>query len=313
MKRTFVVLTLAVGFVKGYSQGLVYMGDYGNTDFQITIWSPQIANPSVSLQGNSSTAFTASITGTSDLPPGTQDGYTGTPLGGSATGPVAPTDYTNAALWSVQLYAAPGVNQPVTALSPVAGTVANFYPNPSLFGFVGTWKSSAVVAISTNTTGGLSPTGQAIAPFGVAGGSPATLAIAAWYNGNGAYTNFNAAVAAGAPVGFSTTGSENLPLSSSPPSDLPAGITSFSLADGSLTSESEFAAPSVGVQYSSGGPLLTLSRTPGSNFVVQYNTNLQPLTWSNLLSLTNLSSGSYMFLDPSAAGQPARFYRVFMQ
>jgi hypothetical protein len=51
----------------------------------------------------------------------------------------------------------------------------------------------------------------------------------------------------------------------------------------------------------------------GSNFVVQYSTNLEAANWMNLLSLPNLPYSPYLFLDPAGVGQPARFYRVFMQ
>jgi hypothetical protein len=50
-----------------------------------------------------------------------------------------------------------------------------------------------------------------------------------------------------------------------------------------------------------------------NNFVVQYSTNLAGSNWINLLSLTNLSSCPYLFLDPAGVGQSARFYRAFMQ
>ena len=33
----------------------------------------------------------------------------------------------------------------------------------------------------------------------------------------------------------------------------------------------------------------------------------------NLLSLTNLPFSPYLFLDPAGDGEPARFYRAFMQ
>jgi hypothetical protein len=51
----------------------------------------------------------------------------------------------------------------------------------------------------------------------------------------------------------------------------------------------------------------------GSNFVVQYSTNLAGSNWTHLLSLTNLAFSPYLFLDSSGVGQPARFYRAFMQ
>jgi len=250
MKKTLVLITCLAGAVSGYSQGQVYMGDYANSDFQITIWSPQAGNPGLSLQGNSSAAFGTShgtaadggaSSGTADFPSGTQNGYTGVPLGGVATGATSSSDYANSLLWSVQLYAGAGTGDAISALSPVSGTVANFYPNLSVQGYSGLWFSTINATISTSTTGGLSPTGQSIAAFGVAAGSPATLAIAAWYNGGGAYSSYNAAVAAGVPAGLSTTGSTDLQGglgNNIPPPDLPApgepntlagGITSFNV------------------------------------------------------------------------------------
>ena len=50
-----------------------------------------------------------------------------------------------------------------------------------------------------------------------------------------------------------------------------------------------------------------------SNFVVQYSTSLAGANWMNLLSLTNLPASPYLFLDSAGVGQPARFYRAFMQ
>ena len=35
--------------------------------------------------------------------------------------------------------------------------------------------------------------------------------------------------------------------------------------------------------------------------------------WIDLLSLTNLPTSPYLFLDPARDGEPARLYRAFMQ
>jgi len=51
----------------------------------------------------------------------------------------------------------------------------------------------------------------------------------------------------------------------------------------------------------------------GANFIVQYSTNLGATNWINLLSLTNLQSSPYLFLDPAGDDHPARFYRAVMQ
>ena len=67
------------------------------------------------------------------------------------------------------------------------------------------------------------------------------------------------------------------------------------------------------MQLWAGYPLLNLSGMLSSNFVVQYSTNLADSNWMNLLSLSNLSASPYLFLDPVGDGEPARFYRTFMQ
>jgi hypothetical protein len=223
MKKTLVTLSLLAGAVSGYSQGQVQMLDYLKGDFQISVWSPQVATPSQETQGNSSAAFATAHGTAVDIPSGVTV-YTGTPLGGNAadTGTSA-TDYGNGHIWSVQLYAGPGTISLFSGLSAVAGSTANFYTDANNLGYAGSWNSGAAASVP-----------------GVPNGSPATLAIAAWYNGNGAYTSYAAALAAGTvPTGYSTLGVENLNGSPNTPPDLPGlgqtqtltgGITSFSLA-----------------------------------------------------------------------------------
>ena len=71
--------------------------------------------------------------------------------------------------------------------------------------------------------------------------------------------------------------------------------------------------PTLALQLWAGYPLLDLNGMLSSNFVVQYSTNLAGTNWMNLLSLTNLPASPYLFLDPAGDGEPARFYRAFMQ
>ena len=71
--------------------------------------------------------------------------------------------------------------------------------------------------------------------------------------------------------------------------------------------------PALALQLWAGYPLLNLDGMLSSNFVVQYSTNLADTNWMNLLSLTNLPSSPYPFLDPAGDSEPARFYRAFMQ
>jgi hypothetical protein len=61
-----------------------------------------------------------------------------------------------------------------------------------------------------------------------------------------------------------------------------------------------------------GYPLLNLYGALGSNYMVQFDTNLSDTHWMNLLSITNLPSSPYPFIDYSGVGQPARFYRAFL-
>jgi uncharacterized repeat protein (TIGR03803 family) len=83
---------------------------------------------------------------------------------------------------------------------------------------------------------------------------------------------------------------------------------------GSLISSSAalavIAQPTLSLQILAGYPVLSVYGTSGNSFMVQYNTNLAGTNWLNL-SLINLISNPYQFLDPSAIGEPARFYRAF--
>jgi hypothetical protein len=71
--------------------------------------------------------------------------------------------------------------------------------------------------------------------------------------------------------------------------------------------------PTLALELWAGYPLLSLNGMLNSNFVVQYSTNLGGSNWTDLLSLTNLPYSPYLFLDPGGGGEPARFYRAFMQ
>jgi len=86
---------------------------------------------------------------------------------------------------------------------------------------------------------------------------------------------------------------------------------------GSLTSSNAvltvFVRPALNLQFLAGYPVLNLNGMLSNNFVVQYSTNLAGTNWITLLSLTNLLTSPYQFLDPDGAGEPARFYRVWMQ
>jgi hypothetical protein len=65
----------------------------------------------------------------------------------------------------------------------------------------------------------------------------------------------------------------------------------------------------MGLQMEARNPVLSLYGT-GNSFLVQYTSNLSDTNWINLFSITNLPYTPYLFLDPSGAGEPARFYRA---
>ena len=71
--------------------------------------------------------------------------------------------------------------------------------------------------------------------------------------------------------------------------------------------------PTVSLQFLDGSPVLNLSGMLSNNFVVQYNTDLTTTNWVDLISISNLSSSPYQFVDPDGIDQPVRFYRVIMR
>ena len=68
--------------------------------------------------------------------------------------------------------------------------------------------------------------------------------------------------------------------------------------------------PSLSLELSGGYPVLSLYASLGTNYMLQYSSNLAATNWLNLLSITNLSDSPYLFLDPSGVSQPERFYRA---
>jgi hypothetical protein len=121
------------------------------------------------------------------------------------------------------------------------------------------------------------------------------------FNGSGILNATNAPYAIQA-VGANNTGSYSVVVTNSA---------------GSATSSSALLTvvvpPTLALQSWAGYPLLNLDGMLSSNFVVQYSTNLAGSNWMHLLSLTNLPASPYLFLDPAGDGEPARFYRAFMQ
>jgi len=71
--------------------------------------------------------------------------------------------------------------------------------------------------------------------------------------------------------------------------------------------------PSLALQLWAGYPLLNLNGMLSNNFTVQYSPDLTSTNWIPLQTFSNLLTSPYQFLDPAGSGQPARFYRVWMQ
>jgi hypothetical protein len=236
MKKLVTTIVLLAGAASVYSQGQVNYTDYNpgaTTGFNIHIWSPQLATPTVETTGNSTTPFSTSggaagLAG--DAPTGSSNpGYTGQMIGGSGTSGSATLDYTSGDSFNVELYAAAGTVANFTSLTPIPGTLGtladgNFGPS-----YAGMYFPSGSGLVTLNGTGG-TPT--------VLGGASVTLGLAAWFNGGGTYTTLAAAQGAGQPWGTSTVGTENAGGGTGNPPFLPGlgnptttsgGITSFSL------------------------------------------------------------------------------------
>jgi hypothetical protein len=209
MKKTLVIGTLLAGatgvFAQGSVNGTVKFSDLQST-FEIHIYAPQLADPSVQVTGNAA----------NDRPAGTQTGYTGGVVGGSATG----TGLGNGNDVSVELFALGGGTSaaPLSSLIGVSQYTTTVYTTA---GFAGQFLS-------------VSPAGDPGIPNSSSGS--ATVALAAWYNGGGAYTSLSAAQAAGQPAGESNpiflNGSLGGVIGSGGTPNLPpalTGITSFSL------------------------------------------------------------------------------------
>ncbi len=158
MKKTITgALTLLAGASAVYAQGTISMANYGvlNTYLYVSYKAAGVA---------------------------------AVELGGSAVGPAATTsnynlETANGNDWSVQLYAAPGLN--ATTLLPVAGSTVTLATAPTQ---IGTWASTVIASIP-GTTGGSTGT--------------ATLELYAWYNAGGAITSYATALADGVPTGTS--------------------------------------------------------------------------------------------------------------
>lgn len=202
------MVTMLAGAVSAYSQGEVSLNDY-NGNFAIQVFTQQSAAAStvaVSYGGYSGTEQMGATanSGAPAVPQGTTT-YANAPLTGSAGSPA----------YSIELLAAPGLNQSLSSLVPVAGTIqTTWYTGDYLSGLGGFWNVSGT---GLGTIPGTTTT--------------ATVALAAWNNEGGTVNTLAAAQSAGDPWGVSTTGNISaLGFATVQPPNLPTTITSFSLA-----------------------------------------------------------------------------------
>jgi hypothetical protein len=211
MKKTLLVALGMASASGAFAQGTINWNDHSAGTLEIQIYSPNPASPGVAQTGNSA----------GDTPSGSTV-YGGVPIGGNATDSGA-TGYGNGNNFTAQLYAAPGTVASFSSLTAVPQYTANFF----------------TVAAGTGYFKGPAISGDPGVP-GVAAGSTATLALAAWYNGGGAFTSYAAAVAGNVPSGTSTLWQESL---GGPPNTPPflTGLTSFSLTTTSAPEPSTIA------------------------------------------------------------------------
>jgi hypothetical protein len=221
MKKSLTAIALLAGAVGVHAQGTVTFATY-QFSWNIAVWSPQVATPTVGQQGNAST----------DLPVGSTV-YTGVPLGGAgATAGTSPTSYGNGSDYTIGLYAVPGAGQTIN-LSSTSDLIAT-----ALFATTGgTGAANVVNGPNGGLAGSWGTAYQLLAITGTSAGGTATIQLAAWYNGgsaDGFALTYAEAVASLDPAGSSAVANIG-PLGGTPASGPPitppdlVGITSFSL------------------------------------------------------------------------------------
>jgi hypothetical protein len=195
MKKSITLVALLAGAVGGYAQGTVNFQTYLET-YNIAVWSPNPASPTVQQTGNSAT----------DLPAG-GTAYAGVPLGGAgSTAGTSATSYGNGSDYSLSLYAVSGSGETLdltdgspdlvttTHFVTTGGTGAANVINGSGGGTAGSWYGNAALGLPGTATG----------TAGVA-----TVQLAAWYNDGGTITSYADAVTAGVPNGLSDVATLN--------------------------------------------------------------------------------------------------------
>jgi hypothetical protein len=240
MKKTLIVSALLVGSLSAYSQGTVNFVDRVS-DVTMHIFAPQLLTPGIQVTGDQGLANGTVVGGVAPdlyanngtdgnyaggsvqgagvagtITTGGSAVYTGGAIGNTAVGfatPAGSYNYNVGTDYTVQLWAAPGLNAAASALLPVT--------------------QYTTTIITSGTVGGAfknnSPTGDP-GINGTAGGA-VTIALVCWYNG-GVGLTYAQAVAASDPTGMSPLDNfTGLGGIGSPPSTAiaPEGLESFSL------------------------------------------------------------------------------------
>jgi hypothetical protein len=204
MKKTLILGALLAGAIGANAQGTVNFADE-ITGFTMHIYGPQASG--LPTSGNAPTG---------DVPSGSTVYDAGSMVGGTSQA-LGVGGLANGKNVSVELYAAPGLGDAITSLTAVGQ-------------YTGTagLKAGAIGLFIPNAIAGSDP--------GIPGtsGGTATVALAAWYNGGGAYNTLASAEAAGQDFGMSPTANINglggVSIGGAPPPTPPAiGVESFSI------------------------------------------------------------------------------------
>jgi hypothetical protein len=196
MKKLIIAGMTLAGAIGVFAQGTLIFNNFEAGSPEVAgqnvvfhIYSPQVADPTKEVTGNSSVAYSTSVR-SGDYPTGTQT-YTGQLIGGSTTG-TGTYQYGNGNYYSVDLVAAPGDNASASSLTLVAGSTTTFRTTSSSVAGWFVQVPSGGLAIPGTTYSGSS---DATSP------NSASCAVQAWYNGGGAFPTYASAVAAGVPTG----------------------------------------------------------------------------------------------------------------
>jgi hypothetical protein len=204
MKKTLIVGALLAGTTGLFAQGTLNFTDT-SSGYKIHVYAPQTDNPSLQITGNAA----------NDVPAGSQTAYNGGLVGGSAGVGLA-----NGNNITFEVYALGGGSSaaPASSLQPLSQYTTTGY----------------TVAAGAGLFKAVSPAGDPGIPNSAATDT-ATVALAAWYNGGGAYTSLAAAQAAGQPAGMSAPvfltalGGVVPPAGGTPGLPPTLGVQSFSL------------------------------------------------------------------------------------